>query len=65
MADNTTRIGEINAILRSGVKSFKNDGTTVVHDFDALRAERRRLIESDDTLRGSRPPAFQADLGAF
>jgi hypothetical protein len=65
MANNTTRIAEIDAILRSGVRAFTNDGTTITHDFAELRRERRRLIESDDTLSGKRPPIAVLDLGSF
>lgn len=65
MADNTAAIAAIDAILRSGVKTFKNDGTEVTHDFAALRIERTLLVQSDDTRGGNRPPSFQADLGAY
>jgi hypothetical protein len=65
MADNSERIAEIEAILRSGVKSYMNDGTQITHDFDALRKELNRLRQSDDALKGSRPKAVQFDLGGF
>jgi hypothetical protein len=65
MADNTLRIADIDAILRSGVASFTNDGTTITHNFAELRKERRRLAASDDTLKGKRPTSVQLDLGGF
>lgn len=65
MADNTDRISEIREILRSGVKSFSNDGTVVTHDFAELRRELRELEAEDDTVGGRRPSSFRADLSGF
>lgn len=65
MADNSTAIAAIDAKLRAGVSSFANDGTRIVHDMTALRAERLRLIRTDDALLAQRPSAFQADLGGY
>jgi len=65
VADNTQRIAEIREILRSGVASFSNDGTSVTHDFAELRKELRELVASDDTQAGKRPTSFSVDLGGF
>ena len=66
MADNTSKIAEIDEILRSGVKQLSNDGTSITHDFDELRKQRRQLVADDDTLGGTkRPRVFQADLSGF
>ena len=65
MADNSAQIAEIEEILRSGVKTFVNDGTTVTHDFVELRKSLRDLKRTDDTLSNPRPKAFGVDLGGF
>lgn len=65
MADHTTRIAEIDAILRRGATSTAQDGQTVVYDLDALRAERRRLELDDDTVKSRRPVASRIYLGGF
>jgi hypothetical protein len=66
MANNTQRIADIDEILRSGAKQVSNDGTSISHDFDELRRERRKLVEDDDTLgKLKRPRVFQADLSGY
>lgn len=66
MADNTTRIADIDEILRSGATSITNDGTTVQYDFEQLRKERGLLVDDDDTLGPlKRPRLFQVDLSGF
>jgi len=65
MADNTQAIAEIEEILRAGVKTFVNDGTTVTHDFAELRKSLRELKATDDTLGNQRPKAVSVDLGGF
>jgi len=66
VANNTTRISEIDEILRSGAKQVSNDGTSITHDFRELRRERRELVATDDTLGPlRRPRAFGADLSGF
>ena len=66
MADNTTRIADIDEIIRAGIKTVVNDGTTITHDFDVLAKERRRLIETDNTLGPQRRPrSFSCDLSSF
>lgn len=65
MADNSTRIAEIEAILRSGVTQVSNDGTSITHNFPELRKELRRLKAEDDTHKGKRPSAVQFDLSGF
>jgi len=65
MADNTDEIARIRALLASGVKSVTVDGITTTLDLDSLRRELRRLIATDDALRGSRPVASSIDLSGF
>lgn len=65
MADNTARIAEIDTILRNGVRSWTAGGETVQYDFDALRAERSRLIAEDDDAQDKRPVASSINLGCF
>lgn len=57
MADNSTEIARIRALLASGAKFVTTDGTQVALDHDSLRTELRRLIATDDTLKGRRPAA--------
>lgn len=65
MADNSTRIAEIEETLRSGVTSYANDGTSVSHDFPELRKELRGLRADDDTVGNKRPTSFTVNLGGF
>lgn len=65
MADHSTRIAEIDAIIQRGVTSSTVDGETVTYDLDALKAERRRLELDDDAARVRRPVAARIVLGGF
>lgn len=62
MADHSTRIAEIQEILRAGAKSVSVDGTSVTYDFGQLRNELRQLMSEDDVHRGRRPIAARLDL---
>lgn len=62
MADNTTRIAEIQAILRAGVRTVANDGTSITYDFAELRKELRQLMQEDDTQKGRRPAISRIKL---
>ncbi len=53
--DHSTRIGEIETILRNGARSITKDGVKVEYDFAALRSELRKLRLNDTTDRGRRP----------
>ncbi len=63
MADNSTRIAQIQEILAEGVSTVVRDGTTVTWNLDQLRRELRQLEAADDTNRGRRPVAASINLG--
>jgi len=65
MANNTTRISEIEEVLRSGVVQWSNDGSSGAHNFAELRKELRELKASDDTVGNKRPTGFTVNLGGF
>ena len=65
MADNSTSIAEIRAILRQGARTVTIDGQTVVYDFDELRRELRELMADDDSDKGRRPVATRITLAGF
>lgn len=62
MADNSTRIAEIQDVLRTGAKEVLKDGVKVVYDFGALRSELRKLQATDDTQKGRRPVVSRINL---
>lgn len=62
MADHTTRIAEIQDILRTGARSVNVDGVSITYDFVQLRNELRQLMSEDDTHKGRRPIASRLDL---
>ncbi len=55
MADNTTRIAELRAILEEGVTSSTIDGTSISVDLKQARLELNRLVRADNTQRLVRP----------
>ena len=61
--DNSTRIAEIDAILRTGAEQVTIDGETVRYNFDELRRERLRLERGDDQRKRKRPVASSINLG--
>jgi hypothetical protein len=65
MADNSKRIAQIEELLRTGVTQVTVDGTTTIVDPDSLRAELRKLQNSDDSTRGKRPVVSRIRLGGF
>lgn len=67
MADNTTKIAEIRALLESGVKTTTVDGQTVSLDLDSLRQELRRLVDEDDATTSNlrRPHMSSVNMGGF
>ena len=60
--DHSTRIAEIESILRTGARRVIVDGVTVEHDLSALRRELRKLQLSDDAERSKRPIASRINL---
>ena len=64
-ADHSTRIAEIQEILRAGARTVSIDGTTVTYDFDALRRELRLLMADDTNQQGRRPVFGTIYLGGF
>lgn len=64
MANNTTEIAEIEAILNAGVSSGTVDGQSVSYDLPALRKRLRELKDSDDTAT-KRPTSLKIDLSGF
>lgn len=65
MADHTTRIAEIEQILRAGARRVTHDGVTIDYDFDALRSELRKLKAADPATCSKRPVASRLYLGGF
>jgi hypothetical protein len=65
MADHSSRISEIQELLRSGATRVETDGTTVELDHETLRRELRQLMAEDDVHRGRRPVASSINLGGF
>lgn len=65
MADHSTRIAEIESILRAGAKQVTIDGQSVTYDLPQLRKELRRLMAEDDTHRGRRPVVSSISLSDF
>ncbi len=65
MADHSTRIAEIQSILRAGARQVVVDGQSVTYDFPSLRKELRQLMAEDDTHRGRRPAAASINLSGF
>ena len=62
MADNTTRIAEIQELLRTGASRVMKDGVSVDYDLGALRNELRKLQATDDTQAGRRPVCSRINL---
>lgn len=60
--DNTDQIAELNDVLAVGLTRAEVDGQVSVTDMATLKEERRRLIETDTTLRHSRPRVARIDL---
>ena len=65
MADHSTRISQIQAILRAGARRVTVDGVAVEHDFAALRRELRQLMAEDERYRGRRPVVSSIDLSGY
>jgi hypothetical protein len=65
MADNSTAIADIRAILRQGATTVTIDGQTIVYDFVALRRELRELMADDTADTGRRPVATRITLAGF
>jgi len=65
MADNTTRIAELRAILESGETSIASDGTSVQYDLKQIRQELNRLLQTDDTNRLIRPRLSSVNLSGL
>jgi len=65
MPDNTRRIAELEAILQSGARSVSVDGVSTQIDLDAIRRERDRLVEADDTRGNERPTVCGINFGNF
>lgn len=65
MADHSTRIAEIQTILRAGATSVTVDGVSVQYDFASLRKELRELMADDPNFASLRPRAASIDLGGF
>lgn len=65
MADNSTRIAELEEILRIGMTGHTNDGTSSSHDLGTVRSELRKLRADDDTQKGRRPGVVSIDLSGF
>jgi hypothetical protein len=64
MADNSTAIAEIEAILNTGVSSATVDGQAVTYDLDQLRRRLRELKASDDDAT-KRPTSLKINLSGF
>ena len=61
MADNSTKIAEIRALLESGARSISVDGQNVTLDLASLRKELNRLINDDDaTVANMRRPRMSS-----
>lgn len=65
MANNTTRIAEIRAILQAGVSSVNIGGEQVNYDLSALRDELRALEKTDDTQKKKRPMVVSIKLDSM
>ena len=65
MADNSVAIAEIQAVLRSGVKTVTVDGVTTQFDLAALRRELSFLMKTDTVNKSRRPTCASIDLSRF
>lgn len=65
MADNTARIAEIRAVLRSGVTASTVDGGSLTIDPESLRRELRNLVAEDDVQRTRRPRISTVNLSGL
>jgi hypothetical protein len=65
MADHSTRIAEIQDVLRTGAKEVVKDGVKVVYDFGQLRRELRQLMSEDPAHNTRRPVCAKINLSGF
>jgi len=65
MADNTTELARLRAILNSGATEVFVDGQKVKVDPSAVRLRIRELVATDDTETVKRPRASSIDLSGF
>lgn len=64
MADYSTEIAELEAILQAGASSVVVDGQSVTYDLKQIRRRLRELKAADDTAT-KRPVALSIDLSGF
>lgn len=64
MADYSTEIAELEAILQAGATSVTVDGQTVNYDLTQVRRRLRELKQLDDTAT-KRPSALSINLSGF
>lgn len=65
MADYSTEIARLEAILNAGAKSVTTDGQKVDYDFDAIRKRLAELRALDDNSLPKRPRAANIRLTGF
>jgi len=65
MADNSTKIATLQAVLDTGATTMTVDGITVAVDHASIRKRIAALREADPTLNHARPRASKINLGGF
>ena len=65
MANNESKIAELQAILDSGATTIVVDGTTVAVEHASIRKRIQTLKAQDPNFRNRRPRAASIKLGGF
>lgn len=65
MADNSARIAELEAILRSGVTTRTINGTTTTVDLTVIRQQLTSLRQQDDTQAIRKPRIASMNLSGL
>ena len=65
MADHSTEIARLEAILRDGVTSVTVDGTTTVIDLDVIERQLNQLRQANTATADRRPRLSSIQMGGL